>query len=123
MEKMTYVKALEVAIEKVEEGEVRDKLVALKKVYEDRKTNKKPTKTQKENEGLKDEILEILVTADKAMTVTEILATKVLPEEVVNQKVTALLRQLIAEGRVEKVVDKKKSYFRAVDEEEEGVIN
>ena len=57
------------------------------------------------------------------MTVTEILATKVLPEEVVNQKVTALLRQLIAEGRVEKVVDKKKSYFRAVDEEEEGVIN
>jgi len=117
MEKITYVKALEIAIAKIEDGEVKEKLVALKKVYEDRATNKKPTKTQKENENVKDLIYTILAKAGKGMTVTDLLATGAFPVETSNQKISALLRQLVAENRVAKEVDKKKSFFKAVTED------
>ena len=69
---------------------------------------RKPTATQKANEGIKDEILAVM-SAD-AVTVTEIV--KSLEGDYTNQKVSALLRQLIADGKVEKVVDKRKSLFK-----------
>lgn len=69
---------------------------------------RKPTATQKANEGIKDEILSVM-SAD-AVTVTEIV--KSLEGDYTNQKVSALLRQLIADGKVEKVVDKRKSLFK-----------
>lgn len=69
---------------------------------------RKPTATQKANEGIKDEILSVM-SAD-AVTVTEIV--KSLAGDYTNQKVSALLRQLIADGKVEKVVDKRKSLFK-----------
>ena len=71
--------------------------------------NKKPTKTQEENEGIKVEILSVL---DKVgMTVTEIQSKSAVLGNLSNQRVSALLRQLIAEDKVVKTVDKKKSYF------------
>ena len=56
---------------------------------------KKPTPTQVANEGIKDEILAIL---DKPMTVTEI--AKALAEDYANQKVSALVRQLVSDNKV-----------------------
>jgi len=73
--------------------------------------NRKPTATQKENEVIKTNILEVLADG-KQRTVTEIV--KVLEGDYTNQKISALVRQLIADGKVEKVVDKRKSYFKAV---------
>lgn len=76
--------------------------------------NKKPTKTQEENEGIKAEILNVLST--EGMTVTEVQAKSEMLSGLSNQRVSALLRQLVASGEVVKSVDKKKSYFSLVVE-------
>lgn len=76
----------------------------------DKKTaNKKPTKTQEENETLKGVILNVLTT--EGVTVSELQAKDDALKVLSNQRVSALLRQLIADGKVVKEVDKKKSYF------------
>ena len=71
--------------------------------------NRKPTKTQEENKVLKDEILSVL--SDKGMTVTEIQKSSEILGNVSNQKVSALLRQLVERDEAVKTTDKKKSLF------------
>ena len=71
--------------------------------------NKKATKTQEENVGIKAEILNVL-TADGA-TVSEIQTKSDVLSALSNQRVSALLRQLVEDNKVVKTVDKKKSYF------------
>ena len=71
--------------------------------------NKKPTKTQEENENIKVDILDNL--SSEGVTVSELQAKSDVLGGLSNQRVSALLRQLIAEGKVVKTVDKKKSYF------------
>ncbi len=71
--------------------------------------NKKPTKTQEENEVLKGVILDTLT--DEGVTVSELQAKNEVLGGLSNQRVSALLRQMIVDGKVEKVVDKKKSFF------------
>ena len=76
----------------------------------DKKTaNKKPTKTQEENEVLKGVILNTLT--NEGVTVTDLQSKNEELSALSNQRVSALLRQLIADGKVVKAVDKKKSYF------------
>lgn len=71
--------------------------------------NKKPTKTQEENEGLKVEILDYLGTVEKA-TPTEVMNAV---EGVTSpQKASALLKALETEGKAEKIADKKKVYYK-----------
>ena len=74
-------------------------------------SSKKPTKTQTENVELKNEILEVLTNADKALTVSEIIKTSESLADLSNQKVSALLKQLVDDNIVTKAVDKKKSIF------------
>lgn len=69
---------------------------------------RKPTATQKENVGIKASILEVL--ENGALTVTEI--TKALDGDYTNQKVSALVRQLVAEGSVTRFEEKRKAYFK-----------
>ena len=76
--------------------------------------SKKPTKTQEENEVIKAEILNVL--DENGMTVTEVQSKSDVLGSLSNQRVSALLRQLIADGKVVKNVDKKKSYFSLVVE-------
>ena len=71
--------------------------------------NKKATKTQEENVGIKAEILENLT--ETGVTVSELQAKSETLSALSNQRVSALLRQLIEDGKVVKTVDKKKSYF------------
>ena len=71
--------------------------------------NKKATKTQEENVGIKAEIMSVL-TADGA-TVTEIQSKSEMLAGLSNQRVSALLRQLVESGEVVKSTDKKKSFF------------
>ena len=78
-------------------------------------TSKKPTKTQVENEGIKDVILEVL--GEVAPATATMIATD--PRvNVSNQKVSALLRQLIESGEVVKATDKGKSLFSLATVEE-----
>ena len=76
--------------------------------------NKKATKTQEENVGYKTEIKRVLEDGEK-LTVTEIQAKSDILGELSNQRVSALLRQMIADNIVVKTVDKKKSYFAIAD--------
>jgi hypothetical protein len=71
--------------------------------------NRKPTSTQKANEGIKAIILDNLTTAGQ--TVTELQDST--PDLAVysNQKLSAILRQMVLDGSVTKTIDKKKSYF------------
>ena len=70
------------------------------------------TKTQKENEILKAEILEELGKLNMKVTVSEFQSfTRFAPPEFSNQKISALLNQLEKAGQCSKVVEKKKSYF------------
>lgn len=71
--------------------------------------SKKPSKVQIENEGVKDTILSVLGT--EGMTASEVLATSTEFEGMSNQKISALLNQLVKEGKAIKTIDKKKSLF------------
>lgn len=105
---MTYVEALETVIPMVE-GEVAEKLTALKAQMAKKKGSSKPTKTQLENEKVKEEILSVLLQAEEGMTCGEI--TKALEGEYTSQKISALLRQLVGAGKVVKSTEKKVSRF------------
>ena len=71
------------------------------------------TKVQKANEVLKEEMREALENIGKPVTVSEFMAlTKFNAEnEFTNQKVSAMLNQLVKAEKIVKTVDKKKSYF------------
>ena len=51
---------------------------------------------------------------NRLYTVTELIKEVAECNELTNQRVSALLRQLISEGKVVKTVDKRKSYFQLV---------
>lgn len=74
---------------------------------------KKPTATQKENENIKVAIFEGL--KGKAFTIGEICKTVDACKELSSQKVSALVRQLVLEGKVTREEIKRKAYFTAVE--------
>ena len=76
-------------------------------------SEKKPTAVQVANEGLKEVILNVLTENGGLMTVTDIQKSCEELAELSNQKVSALIRQLKDDGKIEKVEDKRKSYFKA----------
>ena len=81
--------------------------------------NKKATKTQEQNVGIKATILEVLAIIGSG-TVTDIQNGNEELSTLSNQKVSALVRQLVESGEVVKTVDKKKSIFSLAKSEVEG---
>lgn len=93
-------------------GIITDAMVEMANKYieqlDSRNENRKPSKNQLENEGFKAEILNIL--GPIGMTVTEVV--KALDnDELSNQRVSALMTQLVKSGKVVRVVEKRKAYF------------
>ena len=76
--------------------------------------DKKPTEKQTENIGIKDTILDVLCKDGGLMTVTDVQKASAELGELSNQRISALLRQLVADGYVERIEDKRKAYFKAV---------
>ncbi len=74
------------------------------------------TKTQKENEGIKAVITEVLTEIGGKATVTEILKHDERLSVYSNQKISALLRLMVDEGKVTKTPEGKKSYFEVAVE-------
>lgn len=120
MTKMTYVNAIDFALQILNENHfegieeekavVMDKLESLKGQLVKRNSGeRKPTKTQKENEGLKAEILDLLTTEGKQCK--DIAAALGLA----TQKVSALLKQLVDAGQAEKYTEKRVTYFKVVE--------
>lgn len=75
---------------------------------------KKPTAVQVANEGIKDAILESMESGKK-YTITDLMKSVDACADLSNQRVSALVRQLVADGSVERTEEKRKAYFSKVD--------
>lgn len=75
---------------------------------------KKPTEKDTENAGIKDIIVEVLTDEEKGMTISAMQKKCADLAEYSNQKISALVRQMILDGIVEKTEEKGKAYFRLV---------
>lgn len=80
-----------------------------------KKSNSKtPSKTQIENENIKNEIVKVLTEMEKPLTITDIQNSNENLAQFSNQKISALLTQLVNAKIVVRTVDKKKAYFSLV---------
>lgn len=73
------------------------------------------TKTQIENEGIKDKIVATLKELDRPVLITELQNANTELATYSNQKISALLTQLVNANIVKREVDKKKAYFTLAD--------
>ena len=113
VEKLTYVTALTYAIENGNlPTEIAEKLIALRTQQEKRNTaEKKPTKVQEANAGVKQVILTAMQNQE-AKTVSEIQTLSEELGQLSNQKVASLVRQLVEEGKLTRIEEKRKAYFK-----------
>ena len=79
--------------------------------------NAKPTKTQIENEGIKDTIVSVLTTTP--ITITDLIKSSADLAGYTNQKVSALLTQLLKERRVVRTEVKGKAHYALPTDEVE----
>lgn len=119
MTKVSYVAAITNAMNicgDALDAESRSKLEALIGQLNKRNsaTSTAMTKTQKENVGVKQTIVELLRKLGTPVTVTSLLSEPELTG-FTNQKVSALLTQLINDGIVIKIVEKRQSLFKLAD--------
>lgn len=84
----------------------------------ERLANKKvaQTKTQKENEELVEVVYAALAAVGVPTTITDLQKANEDMAQYSNQKISALMKKLVDAKRVEKIVDKKKSYFSVIAE-------
>lgn len=78
---------------------------------ERKSTTKTMTATQKANEDIKVEIINVLKDFDTKVTINEIQENSEILKPLSNQKMSALLKQLVETNVVVKTIDKKKAYF------------
>lgn len=90
-----------------------DFLTHERELLEKKSSNSGQTKTQKENETIKEKIVETLRDLGKYATITEIQEKNAELGAYSNQKISALLKQLVDSKEVDKMIDKKKAYFKA----------
>jgi hypothetical protein len=74
---------------------------------------KKPTAQQTANEGIKSAIVDGMESG-KAYTITDIIKSVPVCADLTNQRVSALMRQLVESGAVVRTEDKRKAYFSKV---------
>lgn len=91
-------------------AEIKTKLESMLSVLENKPKNRKPTAKQKENEVIKQNLLKALT--DKPQTITELQKNNDDLFDYTNQKLSSLLRQLIADDKVEREVRKGRTYFK-----------
>lgn len=71
--------------------------------------DRKPTKVQTENEGVKEIILANLT--ETPTTISDLQKASTELGEISNQKISALIRQLVADGLIVRTEEKRKAYF------------
>lgn len=113
--KMTYVNAIDFALNGQVTDEVKEKLEALKaQLIKRNSADRKPTKTQRENEAIKGDILNWLVeSCERGQTATAIAEHF----GISNQKASALLTAMVKAGSLERTVEKRKAYFSPSENE------
>ena len=88
-----------------------DFLTHERELLEKKSSNSGQTKTQKENETIKEKIVATLQELDRPVIITELQEANAELANLSNQKISALLKQLVDNGIVKREVDKKKAYF------------
>lgn len=115
MEKLTNVKALEMVLsfEEVKaNAELVEKLEKMKAQFEKKnKGDKTLTAEQKKNEVLKTRLIEILAQYEVPKQIKQLTLENTELSEYSNQKLSALLNQLVKSGKVLKVDDKRTTKF------------
>jgi len=117
--KMTYVDALNVAIDRTE-GEVQEKLVQLRDVTIRRNSaERKPTKAQtakrETDAGLRADILSAM--EPETLYSSDTIAKVLIPDAgLTGPKVTFLMRDLVADNKVARVVSKNHIFYQIVVE-------
>ena len=119
-DKITNRKALTYAIDHLTDApaEVIAKLTKMVEQLDKKNASpKKLTAQQVKNEELKEVIVDFLAdNADTGFTVSDLLKAIAELEGDSNQHVSALMRQLVEAGKVEKYSEKRRTYFRIVAE-------
>lgn len=111
MKQMTYVEAVNFAIDNLSNDAVVERLTALRDSLVKRNTaDRKPTKTQVANEGIKADILAFLADGEKH-TVTEIMGGVASLADASNQKAATLVTALVKAELVKREEIKRKAYF------------
>ena len=116
MEKMTYVKAIDVVLNGGEmTAEVKEKLEALKaSIAKKNSAERKPTATQTANEGFKVAILNAMESG-KGYTITDLMKSVAEIADLSNQRVSAIVRQMVESGDVVREEIKRKASFTKVE--------
>ena len=83
-------------------------------------SSKSMTSNQKENEQIKARIVQALVELGRPVTITELQANNVEMAQYSNQKLSALIKQMVRSednpnGEITRAMDKKKAYFSIAD--------
>ena len=112
MEKTTNVKALAYVLDNYDlPAEIHAKLEKMKIQFEKKNSaEKKPTATQIANEGIKNLILEVI--GNSSLTITEMQKINGELAELSNQKISALLKQMVENGSIVREEIKRKAYFK-----------
>ncbi len=75
--------------------------------------DKKPTKTQQANESIKTTVLESMED-NRLYSISEMLKAFPVCADMSNQKLSSLVRQMVADKQVERIEEKRKAFFRKV---------
>ena len=77
------------------------------------------SKTQKENKALMEVVVDAMAVLNKPATATQIMKSDAYLSELSLPKVSALLKKLIEDGRVERTIEKKIALFSLKENETE----
>ena len=81
----------------------------------DKKASTKSTKVNDEQIALMDKIINALNEIGKSVTISELQKENAEMAEYSNQKLSAMLKKLVDNKQVTKIIDKKKSYFTTAE--------
>lgn len=119
MTKLTNKTAIEMALTFIpaEETALREKLEKIAEGFAKKSTaERKPSAKQVENDAIRSKILDFLRDdSDKGFRISEICAGVPELADATSQRVSGLLRTLYLNGMVDKYVDKRVTYFKAMD--------
>ena len=114
--KLTKKEKFNMVLEIVKGNEMLEEFINHElELLEKKSGSKGQTKTQKENEVLKEELVKAFAEFDTPITISDFCSkSSNLVASLSNQKISALLRQLVAEGKMVRIEEKKKAYFSVV---------
>ena len=116
MTKMTKMQKFEMLanLAEVKASPVLSEFVAREiALLEKKNTERKPTEKQTANKAIQEAILETMrIDSERKFTITELMkVVPGLPEDMTNQRMSALVRPLI-DVKVERIEEKRKAFFK-----------